>query len=125
MFNAGYKGMFIDDVNMQINVSNGYGSDTPIAPATGLPMTAASWEKALADFITSSAIDERTTRHVGYAISQKKRKRIEEGFGWLKTLALIRKVCHRGLHKVAWVFTFAAYNSVRMRTLLVIPVEAA
>jgi transposase len=74
-----------------------------------------------------SAIDERTTRHDGYAISQKKRKRIEESFGWLKTIALMRKVRHRGIHKVGWVFTFAAaaYNLVRMRKLLASPVGAA
>src|SRR6266480_4607990 len=67
-----------------------------------------------------SAIDERTTRHAGYGISQKKRKRIEESFGWLKTIALMRKVRHRGIHKVGWIFTFAAaaYNLVRMRNLL-------
>jgi transposase len=74
-----------------------------------------------------SAIDERTKRHPGYAISQKKRKRIEESFGWLKTIALMRKVRHRGIHKVGWVFTFAAaaYNLVRMRNLLASPVGAA
>jgi len=74
-----------------------------------------------------SAIDERTTRHTGYAISQKKRKRIEESFGWLKTIALMRKVRHRGIHKVGWVFTFAAaaYNLVRMRNLLASPVGVA
>jgi transposase len=74
-----------------------------------------------------SAIDERTTRHAGYVISQKKRKRIEESFGWLKTIALMRKVRHRGVHKVGWVFTFAAaaYNLVRMRNLLASPVGAA
>ena len=73
-----------------------------------------------------SAIDERTTRHDGYAVSQKKRKRIEESFGWLKTIALMRKVRHRGIHKVGWVFTFAAaaYNLVRMRNLLASPVGA-
>src|SRR5271157_1716864 len=54
-----------------------------------------------------SALDQRTTRHAGYRISQKKRKRIEECFGWLKTIALLRKVRHRGLFKVDWVFTFA------------------
>ncbi|HEY4901127.1 MAG TPA: IS5 family transposase [Terriglobales bacterium] len=66
-----------------------------------------------------SAIDQRTTRHAGYRISQKKRKRIEECFGWLKTIALLRKVRHRGLFKVGWVFTFAcaAYNLVRLRNL--------
>lgn len=74
-----------------------------------------------------SAIDGRTTRHGGYAISQQKRKRIEECFGWLKTIALIRKVRHRGIDKVGWVFTFAAaaYNLVRMRNLLARPVGAA
>jgi transposase len=66
-----------------------------------------------------SAIDGRTTRHPGYAISQKKRKRIEECFGWLKTVALLRKLRHRGVCKVDWVFTFAcaAYNLVRLRNL--------
>jgi transposase len=66
-----------------------------------------------------SAIDARTTRHPGYGISQQKRKRIEECFGWLKTIALLRKVRHRGIFKVDWVFTFAcaAYNLVRMRNL--------
>ena len=68
-----------------------------------------------------SAIDQRTTGHAGYRISQKKRKRIEECFGWLKTIALLRKVRHRGLYKVDWVFTFAcaAYNLVRLRNLSV------
>jgi transposase len=66
-----------------------------------------------------SAIDARTTRHEGYAISQRKRKRIEECFGWLKTIALLRKVRHRGIFKVDWLFTLAcaAYNLVRMRNL--------
>jgi transposase len=66
-----------------------------------------------------SAIDERTTRHDGYRISQRKRKRIEECFGWLKTIALLRKVRHRGGEKVDWMFTFAcaAYNLVRLRNL--------
>jgi hypothetical protein len=66
-----------------------------------------------------SAIDERTTRHPGYAVSQRKRKRIEECFGWLKTIALMRKLRHRGVCKVDWIFTFAcaAYNLVRMRNL--------
>ena len=66
-----------------------------------------------------SAIDGRTTRHAGYAISQRKRKRIEECFGWLKTIALMRKLRHRGVCRVDWIFTFAcaAYNLVRMRNL--------
>ena len=73
-----------------------------------------------------SAVDARTTRHSGYAVSQKKRKRIEECFGWLKDIALLRKLKHRGLFKVAWIFTFAAaaYNLVRMRKLIPIPAAA-
>jgi len=67
----------------------------------------------------SSAIDGRTTRHAGYAVSQRKRKRIEECFGWLKTIALMRKLRHRGVCRVDWIFAFAcaAYNLVRMRNL--------
>jgi hypothetical protein len=66
-----------------------------------------------------SAIDGRTTRHAGYAISQRKRKRVEEVFGWMKTVALQRKTRFRGLDRVGWMFTFAAaaYNLVRMRNL--------
>jgi IS5 family transposase len=66
-----------------------------------------------------NAIDGRTTRHPGYAISQRKRKRIEECFGWLKTIALMQKLRHRGVCRVHWIFTFAcaAYNLVRMRNL--------
>ena len=73
-----------------------------------------------------SAIDGRTTQHAGYRISQKKRKRIEECFGWLKTIALLRKVRHRGTLKVDWIFTFAcaAYNLVRMRNLMAAAVSA-
>jgi len=71
----------------------------------------------------ASAIDGRTTRHPGYAVSQQKRKRVEEIFGWLKTVGLLRKVKLRGVQRVGWLFTFAAtaYNLVRMRNL----VEAA
>jgi IS5 family transposase len=67
-----------------------------------------------------SAIDGRTSRQAGYRLSQKKRKRIEECFGWLKTVALLRKVRHRGTLKVDWIFTLAcaAYNLVRMRNLI-------
>ena len=70
-----------------------------------------------------SAIDGRTTRHAGYQVSQRKRKRIEEVFGWLKTVGMLRKTRHRGIFKVGWVFTFAAaaYNLVRMRNLAVVP----
>ena len=67
-----------------------------------------------------SAIDGRTTRHPGYAISQRIRKRIEEAFGWAKTVAGLRKARHRGLPKIDWQFTLAmaAYNLVRLPRLL-------
>jgi IS5 family transposase len=66
-----------------------------------------------------SAVDERTTRHAGYQVSQKQRKRVEEVFGWMKSIGLLRKVRHRGLERVGWMFTLtaAAYNLVRIRNL--------
>jgi transposase len=71
----------------------------------------------------TSIIDARTTRHPGYAVSQQKRKRIEEIYGWLKTVAGLRKTRHRGVARVGWMFTFAlaVYNLVRMRNLLPAP----
>jgi transposase len=67
----------------------------------------------------SSAIDARTTRHAGYGVSQKKRKRVEEIFGWMKTVGVMRKTRHKGVERVGWMFRFtaAAYNLVRMRNL--------
>lgn len=67
-----------------------------------------------------STIDGRTTRHAGYDESQRRRKLIEEGFGWGETVGLLRKRRHRGLATVDWIFTFtqAAYNLVRIRTPL-------
>ena len=67
-----------------------------------------------------SAIDGRTTRHPGYAISQRYRKRVEEVFGWLKTIGQLRKLHHRGTALVNWVFLLrtTAYNLIRMRNLL-------
>jgi hypothetical protein len=60
------------------------------------------------------------TRHPGYAISQRKRKLVEQTFGWMKTVGGLRKLRHRGGKLVTWIFTFsaAAYNIVRMRRLL-------
>ena len=71
-----------------------------------------------------SAIDARTTRHPGYALSQQKRKLVEQAFGWMKTIGSMRKLHHRGGPRVNWNFTFtaAAYNLVRLRTLLPKPV---
>jgi transposase len=67
-----------------------------------------------------SAIDARTTRHAGYAISQRIRKRIEEVFGWTKTVGLMRKTRHRGHARVGWqfIFTAAVYDLMRMGRLL-------
>jgi len=67
-----------------------------------------------------SAIDQRTTRHAGYAVSQRRRKRVEEIFGWLKMIGLQRQTRFRGVARVAWMFTFAAaaYNLVRIQKLL-------
>jgi transposase len=67
----------------------------------------------------ASRIDARTTHHPGYEMSQRKRKRIEEVFGWLKTVGLMRKTRYRGSDRVGWMFTFTAavYNLVRMRNL--------
>ena len=67
-----------------------------------------------------SAIDGRTTHHPGYTVSQQKRKLVEQGFGWMKTIGGLRKLRHRGGPLVTWIFTFtaAAYNIVRLRRLL-------
>jgi transposase len=69
-----------------------------------------------------SAIDGRTTRHPGYVVSLRIRKRIEEAFGWAKTVAGLRKARHCGLPKIDWQFTFAmaAYNLVRLPKLLAV-----
>jgi len=74
-----------------------------------------------------SAIDARTTRHTGYPVSQRKRKLVEEFFGWLKTVAGQRKTKYRGLWRVGWAFTFAAaaYNLVRMRNLSAAAISSA
>jgi Transposase DDE domain len=63
---------------------------------------------------------QRTTRHAGYAISQQKRKLIEQVFAWMKTVGGLRKLRHRGGELVDWIVTFtaAAYNLIRLRTLL-------
>lgn len=68
----------------------------------------------------SSAIDGRTTRHGGYAVSQRIRKRIEAAFAWIKTVAGQEKTSFRGRDRVAWAFTFAAtaYNLVRLPKLI-------
>jgi hypothetical protein len=73
-----------------------------------------------------SAIGGRATRHDVYEVSQRKRRRIEEMFGSLKTVGTMRRTRHRGFHKVRWAFTFAAAanNLIRMRNLLTLTVSA-
>src|ERR1700747_3912599 len=95
-----------------------YSGNLLVENRNGLIVDSRVWE--------ATGTDSRTARHAGYAISQKKRKRIEECFGWLKTIALLRKVRHRGTLKVDWIFTFAcaAYNLVRMRNLMAATVPA-
>jgi len=67
----------------------------------------------------ASAVDGRTTRHPGYEVSQRIRKRVEEIFGWLKTVGPLRKLRHRGTAKARWtlIFATAIYNLIRIRTL--------
>jgi hypothetical protein len=67
-----------------------------------------------------SAIDQRTTRHAGYGVSQRKRKRVEQSFGWMKLVGMLKKVKLRGIDKAGWLFTFtgAAYNLCRLRNLM-------
>ena len=74
-----------------------------------------------------SAMDGRTTRHEGYQISQRVRKRVEEIFGWMKTVGLLDKLRHRGVELANWVFLFtaAAYNLVRVRNLMAAAAAAA
>lgn len=66
-----------------------------------------------------SSIDNRTTRHEGYQISQRKRKRVEEIFGWLKSIGLMRRPMYRGLERISWAFTFSlsVYNLIRIKNL--------
>ena len=67
-----------------------------------------------------SRIDRRTTRHAGYQVSQIKRKRVEEPFGWMKNYGLLGKLRHRGRENVDWLFrlTATAYNITRLKTLM-------
>jgi transposase len=69
--------------------------------------------------VKHSALDRRTIRHSGYEVSQRKRKLVEQIFGWLKTVGLMRKTRHRGERRVGWmfVFTLAVHNLVRLRNL--------
>jgi hypothetical protein len=100
-----------------LGADRGYNTRDLVAELRGMPITP---HVAQNDTRRRSAVDERATRHFGYQISQRARKRIEEVFGWMKTVGQLRKVRHRGVDLVGWMFTFtaAAYNLVRMRNLL-------
>jgi transposase len=101
------------DDRVTVGADKGYDTKGFVADARALNATPHVAQKK------HSAVDERTTRHEGYRISQQKRKRVEEIFGWMKTIGGLRKLRHRGLELVGWVFTFtaAAYNLVRIRNL--------
>lgn len=77
----------------------------------------------LASKVRCGALDGRTIRHPGYAVSQRKRKLVEQIFGWMKTVGVMRKTRHRGTSRVGWtfVFTLAVYNLIRLRNLQAAP----
>ncbi len=102
-------------VRRTVGADKGFDRDLFVEGARDANVTPHVAQKAV-----GSTLDERTTRHDGYALSQRKRKVIEEVFGWGKLYGLLRKLRHRGLAKVDWVvtFTFACYNLLRMRRLL-------
>ena len=101
------------DDRVTVGADKGYDTKGFVADARALNATPHVAQKK------HSAVDGRTTRHEGYRISQQKRKRVEEIFGWMKTIGGMRKLRHRGLELVGWMFTFtaAAYNLVRIRNL--------
>jgi hypothetical protein len=101
------------DDRVTVGADKGYDTKGFVADARALNATPHVAQKK------HSAVDGRTTRHEGYRISQQKRKRVEEIFGWMKTTGGLRKLRHRGLELVGWMFTFtaAAYNLVRIRNL--------
>ena len=98
-----------------VGADKGYNVPDFVAGIRALGLTPHVAEKA-----KYNAIDGRVTRTPGYAISQQKRKLVEQVFGWMKTVGLLRKLRHRGGERVDWVMTFTAatYNLIRMRRLL-------
>lgn len=105
------------DNEKTVGADRGYNQTAFVDRARALGYTPHVAEKA-----SCNAIDGRTTRTPGYAVSQRKRKLVEQSFGWGKTVALLRKLRHRGQRRVAAIFTFtcAAFNLVRLRTLLTV-----
>ena len=106
---------------MSVGADRGYDTKDFVAGTRALHVTPHVARKKRA-----SAIDGRTTRHVGYAVSQRRRKLVEEPFGWMKTVGGLAKLRHRGKAKASAIYTFscAAYNLVRLRTLLAGPASA-
>lgn len=110
----------LDETRHAVTVGGDKGFDVPSFVAD---VRARGVTPHVAQKVRGSAIDTRTTRHAGYTISQQKRKLIEQVFGWMKTIGGLRKLRHRGGELVDWIVTFtaAAYNLVRLRTLLARP----
>jgi transposase len=106
---------------MSVGADRGYDTRDFVAGVRALGVTP---HVAAKDCV--SAIDGRTTRHAGYATSQRRRKLVEEPFGWMKTIGGLAKLRHRGKDKASAIFTFscAAYNLVRLRKLLAEPASA-
>ncbi|HAO24945.1 MULTISPECIES: IS5 family transposase [unclassified Methylophaga] len=100
---------------MTVGADKGYDTGEFVEVCRGLKVTPHVAAKSL-----GSAVDGRTTSAIGYGISQVKRKRIEECFGWMKEFGLMRKLRHCGRDKVAWIFRFVAavYNVTRLKTLM-------
>jgi IS5 family transposase len=108
---------------ISLGADKGYDAAGFIAALRGrrvTPHVAADRRVSTHGVVRRSAVDGRTTRHVGYARSQRARKRIEEAFGWIKQVAGLRQTRHRGTERVGWSFTFAAAacNLVRLPALL-------
>ena len=100
---------------MTADADKGYDTGGIVNGCRGLSITPHVAQKSL-----RSTIDGRTTNTWGYRMSQVKRKRIQECFGWMKDIGLMRKLRHIGQDKTAWIFRFtaAAYNITRLKTLL-------
>lgn len=99
---------------LTVGADRGYNTRSFVAATRALDITPHVAEKK-----RYSAIDQRTTTWEGYAVSQRRRKIVEEAFGWMKTVGGLRKLRHRGEAKVRAIFTFtcACFNLVRLRTL--------
>jgi IS5 family transposase len=106
---------------MSVGADRGYDTAGFVADVRKLGITPHVARKKCA-----SALDGRTTRHPNHAVSQRRRKLVEEPFGWMKTVGGLHKLRLRGKSKASAIFTFAcaAYNLVRLRKLLAEPAPA-